>query len=1055
MAKVEVKLLGGFAVAADGDPLDVPWRLRKAKTLVKLLALAPGHRIHRDVLIDQLWPDADPEAGANNLHQALHAARRVLGTDRIVLRDEMVVLGPAGDVVVDVDAFTAAASAAADGTSRSLRAALSTWTGDLLPEDTYEDWATPHRHQVANRRTRLVVQLAAALTDDGEAGEAAFLLEPLAVERPVDEEVHRALLQALFADGRRHDAGVAYARLRAALEGYGSQPTRATADLHRRLSTGGSAHDARVPNNLPAPTSSFIGRRRELQDLTTALDRFRLVTITGPGGAGKTRLALELARRHASTPLHPDGVWLVNLAGVSNPDLVASAVAGALELQLPGRRPAANTLVAQMAGRHLLLVLDNCEHLLPTLSSFVGGLLAQCPDLVVLTTSREPLGLTGEIAWRTPSLDLPPDTEAPEPGALAGVESVALFVSRAGAVAPSFVLDESTAPAVAAICRRLDGIPLALELAAARLAHISVGQILDRLGDALSVLASRGHLIDRQQTLAATLDWSYELLTDDEQSAFRRLAVFAGGFDLDAAAELCGVGEMIAVLSRLVDKSLVVADASGKTARYRLLEVVRQYAEARLTETGGLEDARRRHRAWFATQAAAHDPDRGVPVALEPSPWFDAEHDNLRGALASALNDDPRLALELATSTWRYWLSRGQIADGLAWLSQALQGCDEPSMLRARALFAVGVLHIRRSQTRPLLSVGEELLALAERLGDDLHRADAICLNAIFAWLAHDWPRTRRLAAEALTVGHVDATVAVSSGHVAGLLALSVGQLKPAAAQLAAATTALDGVPTTTRPFFSAMSICWVTDDRGAVPIPIAEESMLLGRRVGAEQARGYLEAAAAIVERLSGRPDGALGLLDQAIDRFDALDDTYGLAYALSQRAHTQRWIGDLDGAIRCFGQVEALRSSLRDVRAIAMAVSGRVVAEASLGRADLARRRAAEVVDGMRRSGDVPGVALTMHTAGLVEALLGGDAAALELVAESIRVGEATLPLHALGWQWLLKAQLLTNLGDLDGAEAAAAAAGRRFEMLADTVGIAALQRPRKAARITIQGG
>jgi predicted ATPase/DNA-binding SARP family transcriptional activator len=1054
VATVEVKLLGGFAVILDGDRVDGPWRLRKAKTLVKLLALSPDHRIHRDVAIDRLWPDADPDAGANNLHQAVHAARRILGNDRIVMRDEMVVLGPGGDVAVDIDAFTAAAMAA-DGTTASVSAALSRWTGDLLPEDMYEDWATPHREQLANRRARLIVQMASALIGQQEAAEAALALEPLAAERPDDEEVHRALLQALFGSGRRKDAAHAFDRLRGALEEYGAVPSQATADLYRRLSTGGGTGQAIVANNLPALSTSFIGRERELRDVTTALDGSRLVTITGPGGAGKTRLAVELGRRRAATPLHPDGVWLVDLAGITDQDLVASAVATTLDLQLPGRQPPASTLIAQIAGRHLLLVLDNCEHLLPSTASLVGELLARCPDLVVLTTSREPLGLTGEVTWRTPSLNLPTNADVAAPSELAAVESVELFIDRASAVAPSFALDKTTAPAVASICRRLDGIPLALELAAARLAHLSIGEISAGLGDALGLLTSRGYLVNRQQTLGATLDWSYQLLTNEERAVFRRLSVFAGGFELDAGGELCSLGESIAVLGRLVDKSLVVADTSGVRARYRLLEVVRQYAEARLTEAGELEETRRWHRVWFAAEAARHDPDRGVPVVLEPSLWFDSERDNLRAALMSALREEPCLALKLATSTWRFWLSRGQIADGLSWLDNALHDCGEPSTLRARALFASGVLNIRRAQTLPLLAVSEELATLEETLGDDVRRADATCLRAVFAWMAHDWPRACRLAAEVLALGTLDPTVAVSSRHLAGLLALSVGHLDDATAHLAAATTALASVPATAPPFFSAMTICWITDHRGAIPVPIAEESMLLGRRVGAEQARGYLEAATAIVERVDNNAAAALELLEAAVRRFDALGDVYGLAYATGQRAHTLRWMGDLEGAICCFERVEELRAALKDVRAVAMSVAGRVVADAMLGRGQLARRRAGEVVDWMRRTGDVPGMALTLHAAALVEVLLGDDTAALPLLAESIRVGENTLPIHALGWQWLLHAQLMTNVGDLEGAAVASALAAARFEALDDELGLAAVQRPRKAVRITIPGG
>ena len=421
----------------------------------------------------------------------------------------------------------------------------------------------------------------------------------------------------------------------------------------------------------------------------------------------------------------------------------------------------------------------------------------------------------------------------------------------------------------------------------------------------------------------------------------------------------------------------------------------------------------------------------------------------------SALREEPCVALELATSTWRFWLARGQIADGLSWLGQALQDCREPSTLRARALYASGVLHIRRSQILPLLAVSEELAALEEELGDDLRRADSTFVRAVFSWVAHDWHRARQLTAEAITLGTVDDTVAVSAQHLAGLLALGVGRLEDAAAYLAAATTALGRVSPAAPPFFSAMTICWVTDDRGRVPIPIPEESMLLGGRVGAEQARGYLEAATAIVERLMGDTDAALGLLDAAVRRFETLDDVYGLAYATGQRAHTLRWMGDLEGAIRCFEQVEDYRSSLRDVRAVAMAVAGRVVADATLGRGRVARQRAGQIVDWMRRTGDVPGIALTLHTAALVEAFLGDDAAALPLVAESIRVGEDTLPIHALGWQWLLHAQLMTNIGDIEGAAAASALAAARFEAIDDKVGLAAVQRPRKAVRITIPGG
>ena len=459
-----------------------PWRLRKAKTIVKLLALATGHRVHRDVLIEQLWPEADPAVGTNNFHQALHAARRVVGAENLVLHDEIVVLGGEGGVAVDVDDFDAAAArAASTGAPEDIRHALALWSGELLPEDLYEDWAAPHRDRLSAVRTRLVGDLARALMAGGLPDQALALLEPLAVERPLDEDVHRSLLVALAATGRRWDAAAAFERLRDGLaESYGVAPAPETTAVYRRLFVGGAPDPGTCPHNLPTLSTSFVGRHRELAELGRLLERTRLLTLTGPGGAGKTRLAVELAHGQVASSRWADGVWLVELAGVTHGDGVPSAVGGALELPLEGNRPWIPALVDQLSSRAILLILDNCEHVLDAVVPLATELLARCPDLVILATSREPLGHPGEIAWRVPSLELPGDDDAPD--GLARLESVQLFVERAQHASPSFVLDAATASSVAEICRRLDGIPLALELAAVRVVHLSVAQLVRPLG---------------------------------------------------------------------------------------------------------------------------------------------------------------------------------------------------------------------------------------------------------------------------------------------------------------------------------------------------------------------------------------------------------------------------------------------------------------------------------------------------------------------------------------------------------------------------------------------
>src|SRR5436190_5723637 len=549
--------------------MDDHWRLRKAKTLVKLLALAPGHRLHRDAVVDVLWPDQDPAAATNNLHQAMHAARRALGGPHVMLHDDVVALEA---VTVDVDLFEeTAAKARVTGSNDELRDAVESWTGALLPEDVYEEWATPHRDRLTEIYAAVVTQLGAALAETNGADEAVALLEPLSADRPLDEVLHRALLRALAASGRRFEAISAYEHLREALDAeYAAEPQPETKAVYREL-LGTSAPATDTPHNLPLPTTSFIGRQRELAELVTTLERSRLLTLTGPGGAGKTRLAIELARRRLTTAEHPDGAWLVELAAIQDEELVPSAVATVLGTSLSaGRRPVA-ALTAHLADKKLLLVLDNCEHLLTACGDLASELLAQCPGLTVLTTSRERLGLPGEITWRVPSLELPPPDRDIVVDRLTRLEAVQLFVERARETAPSFRVDETNASAVARICFRLDGIPLALELAAARMSHLSAPQVAERLGDSLALLARHGRVrLDRQQTLAATLDWSHELLDEAERVVFRRLAVFAGGFDLDAAERVCAVGDVVDVLARLVDKALVHADTSGERARYRL-----------------------------------------------------------------------------------------------------------------------------------------------------------------------------------------------------------------------------------------------------------------------------------------------------------------------------------------------------------------------------------------------------------------------------------------------------------------------------------------------------
>ena len=426
--------------------------------------------------------------------------------------------------------------------------------------------------------------------------------------------------------------------------------------------------------------------------------------------------------------------------------------------------------------------------------------------------------------------------------------------------------------------------------------------------------------------------------------------------------------------------------------------------------------------------------------------------DNLRAAFASAFDEQPCLALQLAASTWRSQLSRGQLAEALGWLTGALERCPEVSALRTRALFAKGVLHLRRADLEPVAGVAHAITEASQGLGDEA-MAIALDQESIFMLMAHDWASAKQQSTTALAQAGSQPAIAVCARHFAAVLALALGEVDDARALLHEAGAALDRVPEASSPFFTTLSVSWIVDDRGAVPLPVAEDTMLLGRRVGAAQARGHLAVAVALAERLGGRTDLALALLDDAIARFTAMGDTFGTGYALGQRGHTLRWAGDLAGALASFDAAEQVHRSLRDLRSIAMAVAGRSYVAALVGEATVARRHVHEAVSMMERTGDIAGVAHTLNIQGLIELELGVVDAALPPLERALLLADrGVTPTYAIGWEYLLVAHLRSAVGDADASARAAAEAAARFEALGDRRGQRALQRARKAGAVTM---
>lgn len=510
-----------------------------------------------------------------------------------------------------------------------------------------------------------------------------------------------------------------------------------------------------VRHNLPTPQTSFIGRVQAIAELCRLLRTTRILTLTGSGGSGKTRLALRVAEE--MIPSFPGGICWVDLAPLNQPDLLAQTVAGALGLREEPSRPALELIQEHLRRRVALLVLDNCEHLRAACAELIGAILTPDSPASVLATSREPLGVAGERVWLVPLLSLP------APGASIGqqraAEAVRLFVERARAVAPPFALSERNAAAVAQICRRLEGLPLAIELAAARVAVLAPQQIAARLDNSMGLLTRGSPASDaRHRMLRAAIDWSYDLLSADEQALFCRLAVFAAGFDLEAVEAVCAgegliAGDLLDLLARLVEQSLLVATEQGEQMRYRLLEPVRHYAVERLEAGGNAEGWRERHAAYYLALAERAEPELRGP---DQDAWLDRlerDHDNLRAALDwCAATARVVTGLRLCSAMYRFWLARGHFGEGQGWLQRFLPLADATAApeLHSRALNANAGLAAAQSDFAAARLGYEQSLILARRAEDDALIAETLSGLGVTCWELGDNPAAQQALEQAV-----------------------------------------------------------------------------------------------------------------------------------------------------------------------------------------------------------------------------------------------------------------------------------------------------------------
>ncbi len=517
-----------------------------------------------------------------------------------------------------------------------------------------------------------------------------------------------------------------------------------------------------LAHNLPQQLTTLVGRERELEEIRERLAQTRLLTLTGVGGTGKTRLALQAAAEVAHE--YPDGVWLADLSPLSDAALVPQALASVLDVREEGGRALTATLTDALRSKAMLLVLDNCEHLVDACAALAEALLLACPHIKVLTTSREALRIGGERVYTVPLMPSPQTLRLPATEAMmeevGRYDSVRLFIERAQAASHTFVFSMGNASSVASVCRRLDGIPLALELAAARVRVLSVEQISQRLDDRFRLLTggSRG-ATPRQQTLRAAIDWSYDLLSEAEQLLLARLSVFAGGCTLEAAEAVCAdeqveAWDVLDLLAGLVEKSLAQSEESEGGVRYRLLETLRQYGQERLALSGDDAALRGRHRDFFLALAEEAESHLTGP---EQAAWLarlNEEHDNLRAAQAWSLRpeEDAEPGLRLAGALWRFWAARGFLHEGQDYLASALAKEDAPAVLRARSLYGAGVLAWKQCEYAHARTSLEECLQISQAGGDGAGSADALNILGLTATDQGDYETARRVLTESLAL---------------------------------------------------------------------------------------------------------------------------------------------------------------------------------------------------------------------------------------------------------------------------------------------------------------
>ncbi len=1029
--KLRVVLMGGFEVSFGGRAVaPSAWRLNKAQDLVKVLALSPGRRIPRDQLLEILWPGRDLDSAVNNLHQVLHAARRAVGSAGadgkacFTLQAETVQLCPGGGVEVDADEFEAAAHDALVSRRRAdLESALALCPGDLLPDDRYADWAHARREILQRLRADLVFELACRLEETGHLAGAADLLGRLVLEDPTNEKPHRALMRVQGLAGERSAAIRQYRTLERVLrEELGIAPDPATRATFEAVVSGqigpprDSGSDARPPTNVGPPLSSFVGRKHELAELAVLTRANRLVSLVGAGGCGKTRLALEVGRRGVQH--FSGGTYFVELAPLVQARDVAPETMRTLEVRRGPDETAAQAIGRWIGDRSALLILDNCEHVADEAARLIGALLRTCPNLKVLATSREPIRVPGEVVRRVSSLRVPDPSHLPPLAGLRDYDAVTLLTERIRSVQPDFELDERNAADVALVCSRLDGMPLALELAAARVPALGIFGVAKNLDDRFRILTEGPRTaLSRQRTLEATVGWSVDLLSADARALFLELAVFNGPFDLDAARSVAheDMREQAAPLvGSLVEQSMVIAFDTDGTVRYRLLETLRAYGLDRLRRAGALEGVRDRHARWLrlligsTTEHASASERTALVRRLGPA------HDELAPAINHLLATDARGAAHMASQLWPYWLWRSHLGEGLSVIERAMEHLTGPSSERADLLIGASALSFRWKGFTEM----ERYAVMSRRESAAQGDVDGLCRALVFCAAApfnrDEFDTAHALFGRALELARSNhrTPMEISARLCLAMLAASRLDFDGAGCQLDRAEVLASESAVDTGVLDIYTLGAWMPTRRRGERLLMHSETFIPFEDGMGRPARASVLLARGNLERLSGRFDRSAALLQTALGVNERVGDEAGQALALSWLGQLAFDRGDFDAAERHLTNGLRIRRRILHLRGVVTSLISLVRLATERAQIDTARRYMAEAQDVCHRRADRVGTAQVLIQRAQVEMASGNPGAAV------IRLSEAVPLLRTFGYG----VAVACSLRDLGEAQAVA---------------------------------